>query len=87
MLLLTEISVIRPVAPIECRRGDSETARQRSVPCFLAGDLRANEHVSEKIPYLYYKYILFLQLLRVYKCSISYLKEYNIQKQTGVTTF
>ena len=45
---MTEISVIRPVAPIECRRGDSETARQRSVPCFLAGDLRANEHVSKQ---------------------------------------
>ena len=46
---MTEISVIRPVAPIECRRGDSETARQRSVPCFLAGDLRANEHVSKQM--------------------------------------
>uniref|UniRef100_H2ZDY5 Cell adhesion molecule-related/down-regulated by oncogenes n=1 Tax=Ciona savignyi TaxID=51511 RepID=H2ZDY5_CIOSA len=26
--------------------GDGETAQQRSVPCFLAGDLRANEQVS-----------------------------------------
>ena len=54
---MTEISVIRPVAPIECRRGDSETARQRSVPCFLAGDLRANEHVSNEN---YYTHISFL---------------------------
>ena len=65
---MTEISVIRPVAPIECRRGDSETARQRSVPCFLAGDLRANEHVSKNIQH-YIVYILHgfsLRLLRVY---------------------
>ena len=36
---------IRQVAPIECRRGDGETPQQRGVPCFLAGDLRANEQV------------------------------------------
>ncbi|XP_076805878.1 peroxidasin homolog isoform X2 [Clavelina lepadiformis] len=37
---------IRQVAPIECRRGDGETPQQRGVPCFLAGDLRANEQIS-----------------------------------------
>ena len=44
---LAESTVRRPVAPIECRRGDSESARERSVPCFLAGDLRCNEQVSD----------------------------------------
>nr|XP_018667950.1 peroxidasin-like isoform X2 [Ciona intestinalis] len=37
---------IQLVAPLDCFRGEGETARQRSVPCFLAGDLRANEQVS-----------------------------------------
>lgn len=39
---------IRQIAPIECRRGDGESAQQRGVPCFLAGDLRANEQVNRK---------------------------------------
>lgn len=36
---------IRPVAPIECRRGTAESPQERSVPCFLCGDLRCNEQV------------------------------------------
>nr|XP_039257330.1 peroxidasin-like isoform X1 [Styela clava] len=42
----SDSSVIRPVAPIECRRGDSESPQERSVPCFLCGDHRCNEQIS-----------------------------------------